>query len=154
MAEDTNVPRSQEDYITQDSEEIEGSVTRKLSKEFNKTESCILGALSRLGEFLLNPLIQGHYGSAPQTSRNTYGADQGTNEDHSQNYIHPEARVSQNQSKQDSDPDNQYDNRLAWTQLANTGLKNAPIWEEDFAYILKIWHKITRNRMPEISKSY
>ena len=63
MAQHTNVRRSQNDYITEVSEEIEGRVTKKLSKEFSRTESRVLGALSRLDEFLLNPLIQGHSGS-------------------------------------------------------------------------------------------
>ena len=48
-------PELNQDYISQVSEEIEGRVTKKLSKEFNKTESRILGALSKLDEFLLNP---------------------------------------------------------------------------------------------------
>ena len=48
-------PELTQDYISQVSEEIEGRVTKKLSKEFNKTESRILGALSKLDEFLLNP---------------------------------------------------------------------------------------------------
>ena len=30
---------------------------------------------------------------------------------------------------------------FAWTQLANIELKNAPIWEEDFASIFQIWRK-------------
>ena len=47
-------PELTQDYISQVSEEIEGRVTKKLSKEFNKTESRILGALSELDEFLLN----------------------------------------------------------------------------------------------------
>ena len=34
-----NVIRSQEDYVIQVSEEIEGRVTKKLCKEFNRTES-------------------------------------------------------------------------------------------------------------------
>ena len=33
LAQNSNVPRSQEDYITQVSEEIEGRVTKKLSQE-------------------------------------------------------------------------------------------------------------------------
>ena len=41
-------PELTQDYISQVSEEIEGRVTKKLSKEFNKTESRILGALSKL----------------------------------------------------------------------------------------------------------
>ena len=32
LAQNSNVPRSQEDYITQVSEKIEGRVTKKLSK--------------------------------------------------------------------------------------------------------------------------
>ena len=51
-------PELTQDYIPQGSEEIEGRVTKKLSKEFNKTESRILGALSRLDEFLLNPQVR------------------------------------------------------------------------------------------------
>ena len=47
-----------QDYISQVSEEIEGRITKKLSKEFNKTESRILGALSKLDEFLPNPQVR------------------------------------------------------------------------------------------------
>ena len=83
LAQNTNVPRSREDYITQFSKEIEGRLTKKLSKEFSRTESRILGALSQLDEFFLSPLIQGHSGSVPETSRNTLGTNQGTNEDDS-----------------------------------------------------------------------
>ena len=60
MAQNSNVPRSQEDYITQVSEEIEGRVTKKLSQEFRRMENRILGALARLDDFLMNPLLQGH----------------------------------------------------------------------------------------------
>ena len=45
LAENSNVPRSQEDYITQVSEEIEGRVTKKLSQDFSKSKIRILGAL-------------------------------------------------------------------------------------------------------------
>ena len=38
-------PEVAQDYLSQVSEEIEGRVTKKLSKEFSKTESRILGAL-------------------------------------------------------------------------------------------------------------
>ena len=69
LAQNSNVPRSQEDYITRFSEEIEGRVTRKLSQEFIRTENRILGALARLDDFLMNPLIQGHSGTAPVAFR-------------------------------------------------------------------------------------
>ena len=94
MVQDTYFPRSQDDYISQVSEEIEGRVTKKQSKEFIWTESRILGVFSRLDEFSLNPLIQGHSGSAPETSRKALATYQGTNEDNSQSDHHPEASVS------------------------------------------------------------
>ena len=117
LAQNTHVPESQEDYITQVSGEIEGRVTKKLSKVFSRTESPILGALSRLDEFLLSPLIQGHFlspliqghsGSAPETSRNAYGVNRGTNEDDSQSDSDPEAKVSQSQTTQNSGPNDAY----------------------------------------------
>ena len=60
----SRVPRPQEDYITQVSEENEERVTKKLSQEFSRTENRILGALARLDDFLMNPLIHGHSGTA------------------------------------------------------------------------------------------
>ena len=84
MEQNSIVPRSQEDYITQIAEEIEGRVTKKLSQEFSRFENHILGALARLDDFLMNPLIQGHSGTTPETSRNVFGKNQGTNEDDSQ----------------------------------------------------------------------
>ena len=91
MAQNSGAPRSQEDYITQVSEEIEGRVTKRLSKEFSRTENRILGALARLDDFLMNPLLPGHSGTTPEPTRNTMHNNQGTNEDGSQNDPHPEA---------------------------------------------------------------
>ena len=91
LASTSNVPRSQEDCITQVSEEIEGRVTKKLSQEFSRTENRILGALARLDDFFMNPLLQGHSGTTPETSRNVFSINQGTNEDDSQSDPHPEA---------------------------------------------------------------
>ena len=80
LAQNSTARRSQ-DYITQVSEEIEGRVTKKLSQEFSRTENRILGALARLDDFLMNPLLQGHSGITPDTSRNVLSINQGTNED-------------------------------------------------------------------------
>ena len=86
----SNVPRSQEDYITQVSEEIEERVIRNLSQEFSRTENRILGALARLDDLLMNPLLQGHSGTTPETSRNMFSINQGAIEDDSQSNPHPE----------------------------------------------------------------
>ena len=105
----SNVPRSQEDYITQVSEEIEGRVTIKLSQEFRRTENSILSALARLDDFLMNPLIQGHSGTTPETSRNVLSINQGTNEDESQSNHHPEAGLLKNQTTQNSGQEDRHD---------------------------------------------
>ena len=51
-------PDLTQDYISQISKEVEGRVTKKLSKEISKTESRILGALSDFDEFVLNPQVR------------------------------------------------------------------------------------------------
>ena len=73
-------PELTQDYISQVSEEIEGRVTKKLSKEFSKTESRILGALSKLDEFLVNPqvrtcsvAVQGTSGNGNSENREIHG---------------------------------------------------------------------------------
>ncbi len=55
QSQNTLDPGMAQKYISQVSEEIEGKIIKKLSKEFSRTESRILGALSKLDEFLLNP---------------------------------------------------------------------------------------------------
>ena len=62
-------PGITEDYIARVSEKIEGRVTKNLSEEFSRTESRILGALSKLDEFLLNPQIRTFSGTTPEHSR-------------------------------------------------------------------------------------
>ena len=95
LAQNSRAPRSQEDYITQISEEIEGRVTKRLSKEFSRTKNRILGALARLDDFLMNPLLPGRSGTTLEPSRNALNTGQGTNEDDSQNDPHPEADLTQ-----------------------------------------------------------
>ena len=110
LAQNANVPKTQEDYITQVSEEIEGRVTKRLSQEFSKTENRILGAIARLDDFLMNPLIQGHSGTAPESSRNVFSLNQGTNEDDSQSDPFSQAGLFNNQMTQNSGPEDGRDN--------------------------------------------
>ena len=71
-------PELTQDCISQVSEEIEGRVTKKLSKEFSRTESRILGALSKLDEFLLNPQVRTCPVAVPGTSRSSNLENPGT----------------------------------------------------------------------------
>ena len=104
QSRNTSVPRINEEYITQVSEQIEGRVTKKLSQEFNRTESRILGALSKLDEFLLNQQITTHSGTVPGTFRNTNVENQGMNEDDSQSDPHPEAGIFRGQTTRNLGP--------------------------------------------------
>ena len=71
LAQISSAPRSQEDYIIQISEEIEGRVRKRLSKEFSRTENRILGALARLDDYdlLMNKLLQGRSGTTPKSTQ-------------------------------------------------------------------------------------
>ena len=100
----TSVPRSNEEFITRVSEEIESRVKKKLSQDFSRTESRILGALSKLDELLLNLQIRTHSVTVPGTFRNTNVENQGTNEDDSQSDPHPEAGLFRSQTTQNSGP--------------------------------------------------
>ena len=104
QSRNTPVPRINEEYITQVSEQIEGRVTKKLSQEFSRTESPILATLSKLDEFLLNQQITTHSETVPGTFRNTNVENQGTNEDDSQSDPHPEAGIFRGQTRQDLGP--------------------------------------------------
>ena len=116
QSRNTSVPRINEEYLAQVSQEIEGGVTKKLSQEFSRTESRILGALSKLDEFLLNPQIRKHSGTVPGTFRNTIVENQESNEDRSQDDPHPEVGppVCQPRHSIDSDTDEAPD-RLDYT---------------------------------------
>ena len=109
LEQNSNAPRLQEDYITQGSEKFEGRVTKRLSKEFSRTKSRILGALARLDNFLMNPLLQGHSGTTPEPYRNALSISQGKYEDDSQNDPHPEAGLFHGQMAQNSGPEDSHD---------------------------------------------
>ena len=64
-------PELAEEYISQVFEEMEGRVAKEFPKEFSRTESRILGALSKLDEFLLNPQVRTCSVAVPGTSRNS-----------------------------------------------------------------------------------
>ena len=106
MAQNSNALRSQEDYITQVSEEIEGRFTKKLSKEFSRTEN---REPSRLDDFLKNALLQGRSGTAPVTYRNLFSTNHGTNEDDFQSDPHTEAGIFHNQTTRNPGPEDGHD---------------------------------------------
>ena len=86
-------PESAQDYISQISEEIEGRVTKKLSKEFSKTESRILGALSKLDELLLNPQDRACSVAFAGTSRNNNSENREATGDRSSDDPYPEVGI-------------------------------------------------------------
>ena len=119
LAQNSSASRSQEDYITQVSEENEGRVTKRLSKEFSRTENRILGALARLDDFLMNPLLPGHSGTTPEPSRHALNTSQGTNEDDYQNDPHPEAGLFHCQMTKNSGPEERHDTHISMKAQIN-----------------------------------
>ena len=97
-------PELTQDYISQVSEEIEGRVTKKLSKEFSRTESRILGALSKLDEFLLNPRVRTCSVAVPGTSGRSNLENQGTDEDRPSDDPGPEVEFSSPHFGAEADP--------------------------------------------------
>ena len=87
-----------EEYISQVSEEIERRVTKKLSKKFTRTKSCVLGALSNLDEFLLNPQVRTSSVAVPGTTRNGDSGNREPNGDRKPNDPCPEAKMSSHHS--------------------------------------------------------
>ena len=99
-------PELSQQYISQVSEETEGRVTKKLWKEFNKTESRILGALSKLDEFLLNPQVrtcsvfQGASRNANSENREIHG-DRSSNDPYPEEGYFPQHSGQLNSSEAD-----------------------------------------------------
>ena len=98
-------PELTQEYISQVSDEIEGRVTKKISKEFSKTESRILGALSKLDEFLLNPQVRTCSVSVQGTSRNANSENREIHGDRSSDGPYPEVGYFPHHSGQLSSPE-------------------------------------------------
>ena len=94
QSQNTFDPGMAQEYISRVSEEIEGRVTKKLSKKFSWTESRFLGALSELVEFLLNPQVRTFSVAVSGTSRNNNSENREPTGDRSPNDPCPKAMFS------------------------------------------------------------
>ena len=102
-------PDLTQDYFSQVSKEIEGRVTKKLSKEFNRTESHILGALSKLDEFLLNPQVRTCSVAVPGTSGSNNSGNRETTGHRSSGNPCPEPRSFSRHSGQINSSEAEFD---------------------------------------------
>ena len=98
-------PELTQNYISQVSEEIEGRVTKKLSKEFSKTESRILGALSKLDAFLLNRQVRTCSVAVQGTSRIANSENREIHGDRSSDDPYPEVGYFPHHSGQLNSPE-------------------------------------------------
>ena len=114
-------PELTQDYISQVSEEIEGRVTKKLSKEFSKTESRILGALSKLDEFLLNPQVRTCSVAVQGTSRNANSENRGTHGDRPSDDPHPEVWYFPHHSGQLKSPESESNSHMVTENYCHSG---------------------------------
>ena len=83
-----------EEYVAKMSEEIERTVTKKLSQAFSRTVSHILGALSKLDKFLLNPQVRTCSANVPGKSWNNDSENWEPTGDRSLNDLYPEVEFS------------------------------------------------------------
>ena len=113
-------PELTQDYISQVSEEIERRVTKKLFKEFSKTESRILGALSKLNEFLLNPQVRTCSVAAQGTSGNANSENRKTHGDRSSNDAYPEVGYFPHHSGQLNSPEAETNSHMVTEHYPHT----------------------------------
>ena len=105
--QDTSVPGNIDGYITEISAEIDGRLTKKLPQELSSTDSRTLGALSKLENFLLNPLVGTLSGTIPGTSQIYDLENREPAGDRSQKDRYPEVKLSacRSNNSNDSDPE-------------------------------------------------
>ena len=101
LVQNSKVPKSQEDYITQVSEETESRVTKKLSQEFSRTENRIFRRVIPSWRLSYEPANSRLLQNPPETSQKAYGTNQGD--------PHPETSISQNQMRQNSGLEDAHD---------------------------------------------
>ena len=111
-------PELTQDYISEVSEDIEWRVTKKLSKEFSKTESRILGALSKVDEFLLIPQFRTCSVAVPGTSRNTNLENRDTTGDRSSDDPYPEVGYFSHHSGQLNSPETETNPHNEWSECS------------------------------------
>ena len=129
-AQNTLDPELTQDYISQVSEEIEGRVTKRLSKEISRTESRILGALSKPDEFLLNPQVRTCSVAFPGTSRISNSENRETTRDRSSDDPCPEVRYFSHHSVHLHSPEAEsYPHSRACLQnITKAPTKNHRLW--------------------------
>ena len=107
------------------SKEIEGRVTKKLSQEFSRTKSRILGALSKLDEFLLNPQVRICSVTVLGTSRNSDSENRKTIGDRSLNNPYPRGEFSVRQASTSADSDGEETYQGIFVVMIEDRIRNA-----------------------------
>ena len=98
-------PEKAQQYFSQVSDEIEVRVAKKLSKEFSRTKSRILGALLKLDQYLLNPEAQTCSVAVPGTSKNSNSENREPTGDRSLDDPRPEVGFSSHHSGNQKSPE-------------------------------------------------
>ena len=116
-------PELTQNYISQVSEEIEGKVTKKLSKEFSKTESRILGALSKLDAFLLNRQVRTCSVAVQGTSRIANSENREIHGDRSSDDPYPEVGYFPHHSGQLNSPEAETNSHMVTENYPHTVIR-------------------------------
>ena len=114
QSQNTFAPGITEEYNTQVSEETESRFTKELSQVFSRTESRLLGALSKLDEFLLNPQLRTFSGTVPRTFQNNDLKHRKPTGDRSQNDRYPGVEFSTLRTSNSADSDQEEYSHSKW----------------------------------------
>ena len=147
QSQNTLNPGMAQEYISRVSEKIEGSVTKKLSKKFSRTELRILGALSKLDEVLPNPQVRTCSVSVPGISRNNDSENREPTGDGSLGDPCPKAVFSAFHSSNLNDSDQEETHHIYLSKMDFTNVLFLSLWQKvhQMAFSIVFSHKIGRN---------
>ena len=113
-----------EEYITQISKETDGRTTEELFQGFSRKKSGILGALSELDEFFLNPEVQACPAAVPGASRDNNSENREPTGDCSLKDPFPVVGVSTCNASNLTEPDQEESNLTHLSNCLGNVLKN------------------------------
>ena len=119
QSQNTFVPGTTEEYITQLCEETEGKVAEELFQDFSRIEARILVALPKLDEFLRNPQVRTCSGTVAGTSRNNDSKNRKHTRDRSLNDPYPEVEFSVRHASTSADSDREESSHMYVNEKLN-----------------------------------
>ena len=127
------------------SEEIDGKITKKLFQEFSRTESRILGALSKLDEFPLSPQVRISSVTVPGRPRNINSENGEPTGDRSLNDPYPELVFSACHTSKLNDSEQE--------ETHHSGRQDEVTWK-DITFVFQDTDQLLSSKFANFSSSF